>query len=616
MQRYFAIFSYLLLALSLCAQPTIIIEQVPSNTSTKDTLFLGASFNNWTANHLDYQFQKDTLGRYFLTLRKGISIPFEYKITRGNWEKVETNRYGQFIDNRIYKGLADSVFLKVQTWDDLKIVPKYGWVKLTIKNIPANTPPDASIYAVGNFNSWHTGDVSYQLEPQEDGTWQVSIPILTDTTFYKFNRGSWETIEGRKDGRARTNRQLIRGNHNTQDLVLNIASWEDLAGNPINFYTFLLLLAAFQGLLLIFAINTLQNNNRAANRVLSILLLLLSIALAGRVATYDREIFNAFPRLLLVPDFIYFLYAPLFLIYINRLLRLPASVGSGIRWWEFVPFLIQLAFYCPLILMSKEVFIAKVVDQELKSFFAWVGGLALIYNALYWVICFRVIQQYEQEYGNSHAFEPNLKFLKVVMWFKLTCILIWIITYLIGTWGWFSGQALNFLTDITTDSLWVVFSFTTFFLGYYTMRQPEIFKLPAVRESTHLNDKKEKERAAAIEASEMTEIKIKVEQIMQDKQSYHDPTLSLNKLAELAQTNPHALSRVINEGYHMNFNDFINSYRIKEFKKLAKQESYQNHTLLAIAFQVGFNSKSAFNRSFKKLEGCTPREFLRGEGGY
>ena len=62
----------------------------------------------------------------------------------------------------------------------------------------------------------------------------------------------------------------------------------------------------------------------------------------------------------------------------------------------------------------------------------------------------------------------------------------------------------------------------------------------------------------------------------------------------------------------MNFNDFVNSYRIEEFKRLAQQEDYQNHTLLAIAFIVGFNSKSAFNRSFKKLEDCTPREYLKG----
>ena len=89
-----------------------------------------------------------------------------------------------------------------------------------------------------------------------------------------------------------------------------------------------------------------------------------------------------------------------------------------------------------------------------------------------------------------------------------------------------------------------------------------------------------------------------------------DRGLSLKELAGMVNTSLHSLSRVINEGYQMNFNDFINSYRIAEFKRLVKEEKYKNHTLLAIAFIVGFSSKSAFNRSFKKLENCTPREYL------
>ena len=612
MQKSFAVLGLILLALSLRAQTTFIVKQIPNNTPSSDTLFMGASLNNWQANHPDFQFQKDHLGQYFLSLNQAITTPFEYKVTRGKWETVETDLYGHFIDNRTYKGATDTVFLEIKTWDDLEVIPAHGWVSLIIKEIPKNTPPDASIYAVGNFNAWHTGDKAYKLEQQQNGTYQVNLPLMQDTLLFKFNRGSWETIEGKKDGRARINRQLVLGKYSDKDLKVQIESWEDLAGNPINFYTFLLLLAAFQGLLLIFAINTLQDNNRAANQVLSILLFILSLALIGRVVTYDREIFNALPRLLLLPDFIYFLYAPIFLMYVTRLLRLPSKENPGIHWWQFAPFLLQITFYFPLLLMSKEGFIAEVVDQELKSFFALFGGLALVYNTIYWFICRYTIQQYEKEYGDNHAFDPNLKFLRVVMWLKMACLAIWFFTYLSGAFDSLLEKDMRFITDKATDWLWVVFSFTTFFLGYYTMRQPEIFKLPAVEDDSLSSGQDEKEKAASMDVTELESIKAKVEQVMRNNQSYHDPSLSLTKLAELAKTNPHSLSKVINEGYQMNFNDFVNSYRIKEFKQLALQEDYQNQTLLAIAFTVGFNSKSAFNRSFKKLEGCTPREFLKG----
>ncbi|MCB0564110.1 MAG: helix-turn-helix domain-containing protein [Phaeodactylibacter sp.] len=615
MLKSFAILGCFLLALSIRAQVTFIVDVFPPNTPHSDSLFLSGSINNWVPNNPDFLFQPDSSGRQFLTLPG--KQPFEYKITRGAWKRVETNDFGQFINNRHYKGggKGDTVYLKIQSWDDLPVTPRYGWATITLEKVPKNTPPDASLFAVGAFNDWHPGDPDYQLEELDNGVFQVRIPLLEDTTYYKFTRGSWETIEGRRNGRARINRQFILHEGVSRSITANIESWEDLAGNPINLYTFFLLLAAIQGLLLILAINTLQDNNRAANRILSILLLMLSVALAGRVSTYDRDIFNWIPRLLVLPDFIYFLYAPIFLLYINRLLRTPARNTPGISWWHFVPFLLQAAFYLPLILMHKEEFIAKVVNQEFKPFFAWSGGLALVFNTVYWFLCRRTIQQYERESGDTLAFEPNLEFLRVVMWLKFACLAIWAATYLVGGLGLIMERDLSFITEKTTDTLWVAFALTAFFLGYYTMRQPEIFKLPAPDAPPSEQGQEEEERAASMGEQEMKEIKEQLEQAMDKSQPYRNPGLNLNSLAEMAGTSPHSLSRVINEGYGMNFNDFVNSYRIEEFKRLAQQEDYQNHTLLAIAFIVGFNSKSAFNRSFKKLEDCTPREYLKGVVG-
>jgi AraC-like DNA-binding protein len=74
--------------------------------------------------------------------------------------------------------------------------------------------------------------------------------------------------------------------------------------------------------------------------------------------------------------------------------------------------------------------------------------------------------------------------------------------------------------------------------------------------------------------------------------------------------NLHTLSAVINEGYNKNFFDFINDYRIEEFKRLAATEQYKHYTFLAIAMEVGFSSKTTFNRAFKKCTGQTPREYF------
>jgi AraC-like DNA-binding protein len=77
------------------------------------------------------------------------------------------------------------------------------------------------------------------------------------------------------------------------------------------------------------------------------------------------------------------------------------------------------------------------------------------------------------------------------------------------------------------------------------------------------------------------------------------------------------LSQVINEQYELNFNDFINRYRVDEAKGKLLDPAAKEFKLLRIAFEVGFNSKSVFNRAFKKNTGLSPSEFrgLLGDGG-
>ena len=68
------------------------------------------------------------------------------------------------------------------------------------------------------------------------------------------------------------------------------------------------------------------------------------------------------------------------------------------------------------------------------------------------------------------------------------------------------------------------------------------------------------------------------------------------------------LSHVINASFNQNFRDFINSYRIEESKSRLVQDDMN---ILNIAYEVGFNSKSAFNTAFKKFTGMTPKEYRK-----
>lgn len=99
-------------------------------------------------------------------------------------------------------------------------------------------------------------------------------------------------------------------------------------------------------------------------------------------------------------------------------------------------------------------------------------------------------------------------------------------------------------------------------------------------------------------------------QFVTDKEPYLDPDLSLRSLAKLVDMHPNQLSMLLNDGIGKNFNEFINQYRIAAFKRLAKVPDNANITVMGLAYEAGFNSKTVFNTYFKKETGLTPKQFI------
>ena len=98
---------------------------------------------------------------------------------------------------------------------------------------------------------------------------------------------------------------------------------------------------------------------------------------------------------------------------------------------------------------------------------------------------------------------------------------------------------------------------------------------------------------------------------MHTARPYLEPELTLGELATQLRTNTSWLSKVINTGCGQNFNDFINEYRVREAERRLRDPQFRHYTLLAVALEAGFNSKSTLNRVFKKLRGVTPSEAAR-----
>ena len=98
---------------------------------------------------------------------------------------------------------------------------------------------------------------------------------------------------------------------------------------------------------------------------------------------------------------------------------------------------------------------------------------------------------------------------------------------------------------------------------------------------------------------------------MDEEQPYLRGDLTLGDLSNELSISAHNLSEVINTRLGKNFYDFVNGYRVQEVQRKLTNPAHKHFTIMALAYDAGFNSKSAFNSFFKKATGMTPSEYRR-----
>jgi AraC-like DNA-binding protein len=157
-----------------------------------------------------------------------------------------------------------------------------------------------------------------------------------------------------------------------------------------------------------------------------------------------------------------------------------------------------------------------------------------------------------------------------------------------------------------------------FYIAYSGYHQQDIFKheKTAVYESGIEKNKlvSKKETSLLFDEKLVTEnnhnpIIEDLLRLMEKEKLYLNCELTLGELAN--QTNIHSqqLSKLINENLHKNFFEFVNDFRIQEFKRLAANPKHKHISILGLAMDAGFNSKASFNRIFKNSTGLTPSEY-------
>ena len=125
--------------------------------------------------------------------------------------------------------------------------------------------------------------------------------------------------------------------------------------------------------------------------------------------------------------------------------------------------------------------------------------------------------------------------------------------------------------------------------------------------------KKDEEKGTAnvLDKDQIKKLKGKLLSYFKEDEPFLNPQLNLQFVAQVLELNNNKISFLINQAFDVNFNDFVNSYRLEHFKLIALDSNNSHLTILGLAYDSGFNSKTVFNTYFKKIEGVTPRAWMK-----
>ena len=166
----------------------------------------------------------------------------------------------------------------------------------------------------------------------------------------------------------------------------------------------------------------------------------------------------------------------------------------------------------------------------------------------------------------------------------------------------FSGYPAEFVEEA---ALFVFMNIT----GIKGMLQAAVFIKQPVEEGNVTERKIVYTDNYGLKGPEVEKLSERLREYVEREKPYVNPTLSLKDLAMAMDTYPHYITLILNTVFNQNFYDFINHYRVVEAEHQLIDPSKAKLTIVAIAYDCGFNSKATFNRVFKEKKGVTPTEY-------
>lgn len=374
------------------------------------------------------------------------------------------------------------------------------------------------------------------------------------------------------------------------------------------------MLGSAQGFLLSIILFRQKGANHKANIYLSLLIFFLSLEIFINFLEISGFLIH-YPLLNSISDPFYPIYGPLIYLYTKR--KTSSKFHFKKKYFLFfLPILLELFAYSDFFLESPEHKLSKIAvyttSEVLKSEFLFIWSLEAIYNLIFILFAVKALVLFHRSLRKyfSDIDKRNFNWLKIFL--ITTSFLFLVQVIIISTIDQFETLENAF------KSIHLIIALVFMVVGYKGLSRSLVSEVDLSKEKSELNiteDKNEgknsmnKYAKSSLDNIKKDEILAKLKLLMEDEKPYLTNDLKLTNLAEALSISANHLSQILNEELDKNFYDFINGYRIELAKKIPIDKKKKHLTILAIAYEAGFNSKSTFNRVFKEITSTTPTKF-------
>jgi len=342
-----------------------------------------------------------------------------------------------------------------------------------------------------------------------------------------------------------------------------------------------------------------KKNKSLSDKILTVWIFIIGLHLLlfyFHYINYNQEL----PHLLgfLVP--LPLVQGPFLLIYVASLINEDQKFNK-LFLLHFIPALSYYILLSPIMLLpasEKLHYVFEVLSVKTPLYFDVFDILVNISGPVYIIWSLIVLKKHYRHIKETFSYTEkiNLKWLRNLI---LGMVIIWIAVLFTN----FIDENIGSTIIFSSVSLFV------FLIGYFGIRQGVIFTDPMENAKPNSLETKEKYQKSPLNANQSQSILDRLLLFMKEEKPYLESKLTLPQLANRFDTNPNYLSQVINEKLNQNLYDFINKYRVEEFKKRLKNKDAPNYTLFGHAQNSGFSSKSSFHEVFKKHTGQTPSQY-------